>query len=75
MSRIGKKHIVIPGGVKVEQQGQTVKVSGPKGTLQMNCHPKISVAVDKGAVGFPIPVRTTACTRRCTGRCERWSTT
>ena len=50
MSRIGKKQIVIPGGVKVDQQGQTVKVTGPKGTLQMDCHPKIAVRVENGAV-------------------------
>jgi len=29
MSRIGKKPITIPQGVKVEMKGQTVKVSGP----------------------------------------------
>ncbi|HDS84376.1 MAG TPA: 50S ribosomal protein L6 [Phycisphaerales bacterium] len=50
MSRIGKKPIVIPGGVKVEVQGRTVKASGPKGTLQMTCHPDIAVNVDDGAV-------------------------
>lgn len=50
MSRIGKKQIVIPGGVKVDQQGQTVKVTGPKGTLQMDCHPKIAVRVEGSAV-------------------------
>jgi large subunit ribosomal protein L6 len=50
MSRIGKKPIVIPGGVKVEQQGQTVKVTGPKGALQLDCHPKISMKVENGAL-------------------------
>ena len=50
MSRIGKKPIVIPGGVKVEVQGQTIKATGPKGTLQMSCHPDIAVNVDNGAV-------------------------
>lgn len=50
MSRIGKKPIVIPQGVKVEQSGQCIKVSGPLGTLQMDCHPRIKVKVD-GAGG------------------------
>lgn len=50
MSRIGRKQIVLPGGVKVEQQGQTVKVTGPKGTLQMACHPMIAMRVESGAV-------------------------
>jgi len=45
MSRIGKKAIEIPGGVKVEQSGQTVTVSGPKGTLQFECRPEIEVKV------------------------------
>ncbi len=46
MSRIGKQPIAIPSGVKVEMKGQQVKVSGPKGTLEMECHPSISLAVD-----------------------------
>jgi large subunit ribosomal protein L6 len=46
MSRIGKKAIIIPQGVKVEQGGQCIKVSGPLGTLEMNCHPRIKVKVD-----------------------------
>ena len=46
MSRIGKKPIDIPGGVKVEQKGQSIKVSGPLGELQMDCHPRIKVKID-----------------------------
>jgi len=46
MSRIGKKPIDIPQGVKVEQSGQTIKVSGPLGNLQMDCHRKIKVRID-----------------------------
>ena len=47
MSRIGKKPISIPAGVKVEVSGQTIKVAGPKGNLEMKCHPKINVKLDK----------------------------
>jgi len=46
MSRIGKKPIMIPEAVKVEQKGQCIKVSGPLGNLQMDCHPRIKVEID-----------------------------
>jgi len=38
MSRIGKKSIAIPSGVKIEVQQRLVKVGGPKGNLTWN-HP------------------------------------
>jgi large subunit ribosomal protein L6 len=46
MSRIAKKPIVIPHGVKVEQQGLCIKVSGSLGEIQMDCHPRIKVKVN-----------------------------
>ncbi|MDD5012008.1 MAG: 50S ribosomal protein L6 [Phycisphaerae bacterium] len=46
MSRIGKKPVIIPSGVKVELAGQTVKVSGPKGNLEITRHPAINVKLD-----------------------------
>ncbi|MHC4497480.1 MAG: 50S ribosomal protein L6 [Planctomycetota bacterium] len=46
MSRIGKKPIVIPQGVKVEQSGRHIKVAGSLGALEMDCHPQIKVRVD-----------------------------
>ena len=46
MSRIGKRPISIPPGVKVEQSGDVVKVSGPKGTLQTACLSGIEVKFD-----------------------------
>jgi len=46
MSRIGKKPIVIPDGVKVEQKGVCIKVSGSLGQLQIDCHPRIKVRID-----------------------------
>jgi large subunit ribosomal protein L6 len=46
MSRIGKQPVIIPEGVKVEQKGQSVKFTGPLGSLQMGCHPQIKVKVD-----------------------------
>lgn len=47
MSRIGKKAINIPSGVKVEFAGQTVKISGPKGSLELKRHPNITVKLDE----------------------------
>jgi large subunit ribosomal protein L6 len=46
MSRIGNKPIEIPSGVKVEQKGQHLKVTGPLGTLEMDCHPEIQIKID-----------------------------
>jgi large subunit ribosomal protein L6 len=47
MSRIGKKPIVIPDGVKVELKGRSVKVSGSLGQLQMDCHPRIKIKINE----------------------------
>lgn len=49
MSRIGKKPIIIPEGVNVEQKGLCIKVTGPLGSLQIDCHQRIKVKVDKAA--------------------------
>jgi large subunit ribosomal protein L6 len=49
MSRIGKKPIIIPEGVKVEQKDASISVSGPHGSLQVNCHPCIKVEIDNKA--------------------------
>jgi len=49
MSRIGKKAIVIPKAVVVEQTGLRIKVSGPLGSLRLDCHPQIKVKVDSSA--------------------------
>ena len=46
MSRIGKKTITIPNGVKVDLAGNKIKVSGPKGNLQMDCQQGIEIKVD-----------------------------
>jgi large subunit ribosomal protein L6 len=45
MSRVGKKPVVIPSGVKVEQKDGLVTVTGPKGSLSLQVHPKVTVAV------------------------------
>ena len=55
MSRIGKKPISIPQGVKVSQERSTLKVQGPKGTLSMEIPPGVEVTENKGAVEVKPP--------------------
>src|SRR5262245_8913746 len=44
MSRIGKKAVTVPAGVKVSVSGQTINIEGPKGKLSMNASPYIKMA-------------------------------
>jgi len=46
MSRIGRRPIVIPGGVDFMLEGNVVTVKGPKGTLSREVHPLMKVAVE-----------------------------
>lgn len=46
MSRIGKKPVEIPQGVKIDQQEQTLKVSGPLGSMDLQFDARIAVKVD-----------------------------
>ncbi|NQU11086.1 50S ribosomal protein L6 [bacterium] len=48
MSRIGKQPINVPSQAKVQVQGQTVRIEGPKGTLQWTVPAPITVAVKEG---------------------------
>ena len=50
MSRIGKKPVPIPSGVTANVEGQTVKVKGPKGQLQVVLPDDVTVKMDQGAV-------------------------
>ena len=47
MSRIGKKPIAIPKGVKIDVKPGTVEVQGPKGKLQQPLPPGIGFSVDR----------------------------
>lgn len=46
MSRIGRKVVTLPGGVEVKQEGGTVKVKGPKGTLEAAVPQGITLEVE-----------------------------
>jgi large subunit ribosomal protein L6 len=50
MSRIGKKPIPVPQGVKVAVEGALVRVEGPKGKLSHSVPHGLSVAVDSSMV-------------------------
>ena len=52
MSRIGRKPIVIPAGVTVtvDEAAHTVAVKGPKGSLNSNYHPLMTVKVEGNEV-------------------------
>jgi len=50
MSRIGKKPVPIPAGVKVEISDRAVNVSGPKGALDWRLPAVINAAVANGQV-------------------------
>ena len=50
MSRIGKNPVVLAKGVEVSVAGQTVKVKGPKGTVERKIHDSMSAVVEGGSV-------------------------
>lgn len=50
MSRIGKKPVDIPGGVKVSVEAEKFLVEGPKGKLEQSLVPGISLSVEDGKV-------------------------
>ncbi len=46
MSRIGNRVIIIPDGVTVSNEGNLVKVSGPKGNLEMTIKSPITIEIN-----------------------------
>ena len=49
MSRIGKKPIKVPSGVKVELKGKQITVAGSKASLSMDIYPTIQVEYNADA--------------------------
>jgi large subunit ribosomal protein L6 len=47
MSRIGKKPVPVPAGVKVSVQPGLVRVEGPKGKLELRTRPEVVVTWDQ----------------------------
>ena len=50
MSRIGKKPVEFPAGVKVHQENAFIRIDGPKGSLSMPLPPGVQVQVESGAI-------------------------
>ncbi len=50
MSRIGKRPVKVPSGVTASVEGQTVKVKGPKGALQLALIDDVIVKMEDGAI-------------------------
>ena len=46
MSRIGNKPITVPAGVEVKIDGNHISVKGPKGSLERDIEPEISMKLD-----------------------------
>ena len=50
MSRIGNKPIIVPEGVEVKIDGQTITVKGPKGTLQKEFHKNMKITLENNVI-------------------------
>jgi len=50
MSRIGKKAVAVPSGITAAVEGQTVKIKGPKGALQVVLHDDVAVKLEGGQI-------------------------
>ncbi len=50
MSRVGKLPVPVPGGVKCELTGSHLKVTGPKGTLEADFSPAVTIEIADGEI-------------------------
>jgi large subunit ribosomal protein L6 len=48
MSRIGRMPIPLPSGVEVTQEGSSLRVKGPLGTLERTIHPEMKLEREDG---------------------------
>ena len=55
MSRIGYAPVEIPQGVEIKVDGTTIAVKGPKGTLERDLHPAMTVSIDDGTLTVARP--------------------
>lgn len=59
MSKIGRRPIPIPSGVRVEVQGSLVKLQGPRGEGECQVPPEITVTLEEGRLMVRRPSDTT----------------
>ncbi len=55
MSRVGKQPVVIPDGVKCDLADGHLKVTGPKGTLELDVVADMAVAIEDGSLNVTRP--------------------
>jgi len=55
MSRIGKKPVVLPAGVKVVWERPILKVAGPKGNLSQKLDGGVNLAIEKDKIAVHPP--------------------
>ena len=73
MSRIGKKAVAVPSGVTATVEGQTVKVKGPKGALQVVLPDDITAKMEKRRRQGRPAQRDHSARAPCGERRARWS--
>jgi large subunit ribosomal protein L6 len=54
MSRVGKRPIPIPDGVKVSFKDHKIDVKGPKGSLSRVMHDDVVLKIEKGNIGVTV---------------------
>ena len=52
MSRVAKKPVQLPKGVEATLEGDLIRVKGPKGTLEWQCHPLVEAKQENGELHF-----------------------
>ena len=52
MSRVAKNPVAIPAGIEFKLDGAKLSVKGPKGRMEHQVHPLVTVAQDGGAINF-----------------------
>jgi len=55
VSRVGNLPVPIPDGVTCELKGSHLKVTGPKGTLERDCRPEMSIAITESEIVITRP--------------------
>ena len=58
MSRIGKKSVAVPAGVKIAVKDGSVNIEGPKGKLSLKLPAAVTVKVDDAAKAVNVPYTT-----------------
>lgn len=67
MSRIGKKPVIIPDGVKVELKNGILAANGPKGGLNLEIHPKVKIILSEKEINVDVEEKQNKRTRSLWG--------